>query len=111
MLIEVGTDGNIEGSEQSSAEVKAVVHAALERYGDHIRLVDVHLSDAIGHKTGHDDKCCMIAARRDGSEPIIVKHRERTIEKAILGAVRNLKKSVESMLGKESTLDHLRDVH
>ena len=111
MLIEVRTDGNIEGSEQSSAEVKAVVNAGLERYGDRIRRVDVHLSDAIGHKTGHDDKCCMIEARRDGGEPIVVTHRESTMERAIHGAVHDLKKSVESVLGKESTRDHLRDGH
>ena len=111
MLIEVRTDGNIKGSEQSSDEVKAVVHAALDRYGDRIRRVDVHLSDAVGHKAGHDDKCCMIEARRDGREPIVVTHRESTMEQAIHGAIHNVKKSVESALGKETTRDHLRDHH
>ncbi len=111
MLIEVRTDGNINGSEQSSAEVKAVVHAALDRFGDRIRRVDVHLSDATGHKRGHGDKCCMIEARRDGREPIVVTHQESTMEQAIHGAVQNLKKSVESALGKEATRDHLRDHH
>jgi hypothetical protein len=111
MLIEVRTDGNIKGSEQSSAEVKAVIHAALGRYGDRIRRVDVHLSDAIGDKTGHDDKCCMIEAHLDGREPIVVTHRESIMEQAIHGAIHNLKISVESALGKESTRDHLRDHH
>ena len=111
MLIEVRTDGNIKGSEQSYAQVKAEVNAALDRYGDRIRRVDVHLSDAIGDKTGHDDKCCMIEARRDGREPIVVTHRESTLEQAIQGAIHNLKKSVESAFGKETTRDHLRDHH
>jgi hypothetical protein len=111
MLIEVRTDCNIKGSEQSSDEVKAVVHAALDRFGDRLRRVDVHLSDAIAHKTGHDDKCCMIEARRDGREPIIVTHRENTMEQAIHGAIHKLKLSVESALGRESTRDHLRDHH
>jgi hypothetical protein len=111
MLIEVRTDGNIKGSEQSYAQVKAEVHAALDRYGDRIRRVDVHLSDAIGDKAGHDDKCCMIEARRDGREPIVVTHRESTLELAIQGAIHNLKKSVESAFGKETTRDHLRDHH
>lgn len=106
MLIEVRTDGTIKGSEQSSAEVKAEVHAALDHYGDRIRRVDVHLSDAIGHKTGHDDKSCMIEARRDGREPIVVTHREDTMEKAIRGAIHDLKGSVDSALGKESSRDH-----
>jgi hypothetical protein len=111
MLIEVRTDGNIQGSEQLSDHVKAVVQAALDRFGDRIRRVDVHLSDAIGNKTGHDDKCCMIEARRDGREPIVVTHRETTMDQAIQGAVHDLKKSVESAFGKESTLDHGRDHH
>ena len=69
-----------------------MVEAALERYGDRIRRVDVHLSDAIGNKPGQEDKCCMIEARRDGREPIVVTHQESTIEQAIQGAVHNLKK-------------------
>lgn len=106
MLIEVRTDGNIEGNEQSSAELKTLIHAALDRYGDRIRRVEVHLSDAVGHKAGHDDKCCMIEARRDGREPIVVTHQESTIGQAIHGAIHTLKRSVESALGKESTRDH-----
>ena len=60
MLIEVRTGGNIQGSERFSEHVKTLVHAALDRFGDRIRRIDVHLSDAVGNKTGHDDKCCMI---------------------------------------------------
>ena len=63
----------------------------------------------IGNKTGHDDKCCKIEARRDGREPIVVSQQETTIDQAIRGAVQSLKKSVESAFGKESTLDQLRD--
>lgn len=111
MLIEVRTDGNIQGSEQFSDHVKALVHAALDRFGDRIRRIDVHLSDAAGNKTGHDDKCCMIEARRDGREPIVVTRQEATIDQAIQSAVDSLKKSVESAFGKEATLDHLRDRH
>ena len=111
MQIEVRTDSNIEGSEQSSAEIKTMIIGALDRYGDRIRRIDVHLSDVIGHKTGHDDKCCMIEARRDGHEPIVVTHRENTIGPAIHGAIHKLKKSVESALGKETSRDLLRDHH
>jgi hypothetical protein len=111
MLIEVRTDGNIQGSEQFSEQVKTVVQTALDRFGDRIRRVDVHLSDAIGNKTGHDDKCCKIEAHRDGHEPIVVTHHETTMDQAIHGAVHSLKKSVESAFGKESTLDQLRDHH
>ena len=83
MLIEVRTDGNVQGSEQLSDEVKTVVQTTLDRFGDRIRRVDVYLSDATGNKAGHDDKCCKIEARRDGREPIIVTHHETTMDQAI----------------------------
>jgi hypothetical protein len=53
----------------------------------------------------------MIKARRDGREPIVVKHQESTIQQAIHGAIHNRKKAVESALGKETTRNHLRDHH
>lgn len=111
MLIEVRTDSNIHGSAQFADHVKGIVHAALDRFGDRIRRVDVHLSDAIGNKAGHDDKCCMIEARRDGREPIVVTHQETTMDQAINGAIHSLKKSVENAFGKESPSDHRRDRH
>ena len=111
MLIEVRTDGNIQGGEQFSEKVKTVVQTALDRFGDRIRRVDVHLSDATGNKVGYDEKCCMMEARRDGHEPIVVMHHETTMDQAIRGAVHSLKKSVESAFGKESASNHLRDHH
>ena len=69
MLIEVRTDSNIQGGEQFSDQVKTVVQAALGRFGDPIRRVDVRLSDAVGDKAGRDDKSCKIEARRDGRDP------------------------------------------
>jgi hypothetical protein len=53
----------------------------------------------------------MIEARRDGCEPILATHQESTMDQAIHGAVQRLKKSVDGAIGKESTLDHLRDRH
>lgn len=111
MLIEVITDGNIQGGEPFSDHVKALVHTALDRFGDRIRRIDVHLSDAVGNKTGHDDKCCMIEARSDDREPIVVTRQETTIDRAIHGAVASLKQSIESAFGKQATLNHLRDHH
>jgi hypothetical protein len=111
MLIEVRTDGNIQGSEQLSEHVKTVVHAALDRFGDRIRRIDVHLSDEIGSKIGHGDKCCMIEARRDRREPIIVTHRDTTMDRAIHSAVHSLKNSIESAFGKETGSAHHRTRH
>ena len=102
MLIEVRTSGKIAGSEQLSAQVTAVMHAALDRFGDHIRRVDVHLGDEVHSKAGFDDNSCMIEVHRDGHAPIVAKHHGATTDQAIHGAVHDLKRSVESALGKES---------
>jgi hypothetical protein len=111
MLIEVRTDGNIQGGEQLSEHVKTVVHAALDRFRDRIRRIDVHLSDEIGSKIGHGDKCCMIEVRRDSREPIIVTHRDTTMDLAIHSAVHSLKNSIEGAFGKETSTAHGRSRH
>jgi len=103
MLIEVRTGGNIQGSDELSDHAKTLVHAALDRFGDRIRRVDVHLGDEVHNKTGFDDKSCMIEVRRDGREPIVVKHQAGTTDQAIHGAVHDLKRSIENAFGKESS--------
>ena len=102
MLIEVRTGDNIQGGEQLSNRVKAVVQDALDRFADHIRRVDVHLGDEVKNKAGFDDKSCMIEVHRDGRAPIVVKHQGATTDQAIHGAVHDLKRSITSAFGKES---------
>ena len=89
--------------------MKAVVHATLDRYGDRLRRVDVHLSDAVGDKTGHEDKCCMIEVRRDGREAIVVMHQESTLEQAIQGAIHNLKSRLRAPSKKEAGRNQFRN--
>jgi len=110
MLIEVRTDGNFQGSEQFSDQVKIFVLEALERFADRIRRVDVHLSDEVGDKPGHGNQCCMIEVRRNEREPIVVTHCDPTVGQAIHGAVHSLKRSIESAFGRESASAH-RPLH
>jgi len=111
MLIETRTDSPFEGGEKLTDRLKGVVQSALERFGDRIRRVDVHLSDAISNKRGHGDKCCMMEARLDGREPITVTQHATTVEQAIQDAVHTLKRSIESALGHDNALDQRRDTH
>jgi hypothetical protein len=76
--------------------------------------------DALAYlKTGHvsnidhmlPDSASIVQQPHDGREPIVVTHHETTMDQAIRGAVHSLKNSVESALGKEADLDHLRDHH
>jgi hypothetical protein len=79
MLIEIGTDSNMEGGEKVTDHLKGVVQSALERFDSRIRRVDVHLSDAISNKRGHGDKCCKMEARLDGREPGAAYHTFRSM--------------------------------
>jgi ribosome-associated translation inhibitor RaiA len=60
--------------------------------------LDVHLSDESGHKSGQDDKRCMMHARLAGLQPTAVSHQAATLDQAIDGAVDRLKRSLESAL-------------
>ena len=101
MHIEISTDGNIEGREMLASQIKSTVEEALDRFSDRITRVEVHVSDANSHKSGQDDKHCMIEARLAGRQPTAVTHRAATIEKAVDGAAGKIKKSIESTLGRE----------
>lgn len=109
MLIEIRTDASIDGGEQLSERVNGTVRAALRHYGDRVRRIDVHLGDAGGNDTSHDDKRCSIEAHRDGCEPILVSHHESSLGQAIHGAVHKLEMAMDDAVGKDATAVQLRD--
>lgn len=101
MLIQINTDRNIEGAGALAEQVESVVQDALERFSQHITRVEVHLSDENSDKKGaSDDMRCLLEARLAGLRPISVSHRAATLEQAVNGAVGQLKRSLESTLGR-----------
>ena len=94
--IQLNTDRNIEGTEELAAHVTGVVRGDLGDLGEQVTRVEVHLSDVDGDRNGQDDKRCMMEARLEGRQPIAVTHRGPTVEQAIDGAIRKLKRVVES---------------
>ena len=109
MQIDVRIDGNIDGTEGLRAHVQAIVENALSRFSERVTVVEVRLSDVNGKKGGPNDKHCMMEVRLDGCQPIGVTDQASTFEQAVKGSARKLKRSVESKLGRASTLDKLRD--
>jgi hypothetical protein len=53
----------------------------------------------------------MIEARCDGREPVVVTHRETTMDQAIHSSVQSMKNSIESAFGKETGSAHGRSQH
>jgi ribosome-associated translation inhibitor RaiA len=100
MHIQVNTDNNIEGREELATQVEAVVEEALSRFSDQITRVEVHLSDENSHKSGQNDKRCLMEARLEGRRPTAVTHQAATLGQAIDGAADKLQKVIESTLGR-----------
>jgi ribosome-associated translation inhibitor RaiA len=100
MQIQISTDSNIDGREESTTEFRRVVEDALGRFSDHITGVEVHLSDENSGKGGSDDKHCLIEARLKGRPPIATTNKAGTVGEAVHGAASKLKKAIESSLGR-----------
>jgi ribosome-associated translation inhibitor RaiA len=98
MQIQVSTDHNIEGQMALDADVSGAVEKALNRLGDHITRVEVHLSDENGDKSGQNDKRCVMEARLEGRHPVAVTHHAQTVGQAVSGAAGKLHRMIESTL-------------
>ncbi len=109
MQIQVNTDHNIEGHETLAAWIRGTVETALDRDSDHITRIEVHLTDEDGHKSGQNDKSCMMVARLEGRQPIAVSDRSETLEQAVNGAAGKLARLVESTLGRAAHLEKPQD--
>lgn len=100
MQIQINTDNNIEGREELAMQVEGVVQDSLSRFSDQITRVEVHLSDENSHKSGQDDKRCMMEARLEGRQPAAVTHQAATLSEAVDGAAEKLTALLESTLGR-----------
>jgi hypothetical protein len=100
MNIQFNTDDNISGSEELNATFGPLISDGLKRFSSRITRIEVHLSDENSHKTGQNDKRCLLEARLEGLQPVAVTSHADTTEKAVRGAVDKLKASLESTLGR-----------
>jgi len=101
MQILLNSDPNIDGGQLMAEHLKQVVTDALARFGDHITRVEAHLSDVNSSaRSGADDIHCTLEARLVGLDPMVVKDHAGSAHQAIDGAVRKLKRAVETTLAK-----------
>ena len=100
MKIQLNTDVHIDGTEALAAQVSATVEQALERFGEQVTRVEVHLSDENGSKGGQQDHRCMLEARLEGRQPVAVTDHAATLEQAVDGAAQKLARLLDSTLGR-----------
>jgi ribosome-associated translation inhibitor RaiA len=102
MKIQVNTDRNIEGSERLTTFLTNLITDDLSRFSDRITRVEVHLSDINGRREGDNDKRCLMEARLQGLQPLVVTENANSHEQAVNGALDKLKSKLDSRLGKLS---------
>ena len=101
MNIQINTDKNIRGNKTLIAKFSRIIKSALSRMSDNITRVEVHLSDENGEKSGKNDKRCMIEARLEGRQPIVVTDNAATLNQALDGAIDKLLNMIETILGRQ----------
>ncbi len=101
MLIQINTDDNVDQSDTLTKRIEATVGDILGRFADHVTRVEIHLSDENSDKkAGNSDMRCLLEARLAGRQPVAVTDEAATVEQAVDGAVRKMRRSLDSTLGR-----------
>jgi ribosome-associated translation inhibitor RaiA len=100
MTIQLNTDKNLNINESYREKLDGILNKALSRFSEHITRIEVHLSDENGAKDAQNDKKCLLEARLEGKQPIVVTDIANTYDQALDGAITKLKTSLDTKLGR-----------
>jgi hypothetical protein len=100
MKIQYNTDKSINGDERSEDHFTTIIAEALKRFESHITRIEVHLSDENGKKEAMNTMLCLLEARIEGMQPIVVTCQADTIELAVNGGLDKLKASLDTIIGR-----------
>jgi ribosome-associated translation inhibitor RaiA len=100
MIVIVNTDRHLTASDDLRARVEADVATAIDRFGERVTRVEVHLNDENSGKAGATDKRCMMEARLRGQPPVAVTARADDYELAIATASGKLERALDSVVGR-----------
>lgn len=100
MQIQVNTDHNVESRDELISRVETQIRDSLGRFDRQVTRVEVHLNDTNANKAGDHDKRCMMEARVAGHQPIAVTELSGSLEQAITGAAKKLRRSLDHVLGR-----------
>lgn len=100
MKVQLNTDKNIKADERLREHVQGVIEGSLDRFGEQVTRVEVHLADVNAHKRSQRDKRCTMEARLRGRRPTAVTHHADTVRDAIDGAADKLVRALENELGR-----------
>lgn len=72
MKIKLNTDKNIPRDEHLENYLSSLISDELSRFSEHITRIEVHLADENGHKKGENDKRCVLEARLETDNPLLL---------------------------------------
>ena len=78
---------------------------ALRHHSANITRVEAHLGDGDGHKSGGNDKRCVMEARVQGHAPLAVTEHAATLYLSVTGAAQKLDRMIEGVLGRAARKD------
>ena len=100
MQIIVNTASNVAATNQVPDDIETVIETALARFSARLTRVEVHLSDdSAGRSTVNDIKC-LLEARPEGGNPVVVTESAGTPESALTGALHKMQSLLHSAFGK-----------
>lgn len=100
MQILLNSGNRVGISEALEAHVRANLESELERFGDRLTRIEVHLNDENSGKSGPRDKRCQMEARIKTHDPVSVTHMADSFQLASDGAASKLGHALEHVLGK-----------
>ena len=105
MQVQINTDHHIEGHEALVTWAAGEIKNALSDHSAHIMRVEVHLGDENGHKSGGNDKRCVMEVRLQGRQPLAVTEHAQTLYLCVTGAADKLNRLIDSTLGRAARMD------
>ena len=107
MQILLNSDPNTDGGHLMADHLQKVVQDAMARFAERVTRVEAHLSDVNSQaRSSDDDIHCTLEARLVGHDAIVVKDHAGNAHQAIEGAVRKLKRAVETEIAKHDPRRH-----
>jgi ribosome-associated translation inhibitor RaiA len=103
MQVQIRHDENVRGDK--NGWIAGAVEAALERYGEQITTVEVHLADEDGPKNAEGAIRCTVEARPSGFKPVAATGHGSDVGTAVEAALDKIARVLDHQL------DRVRDHH
>ena len=100
MTIQLNADKNLNIHESFGEKLDDLLTKGLSRFSEHITRLEVHLSDENGLKEGQNDKRCLLEARLEGRQPIVVTADAHTYDQSVKASLEKLKAKLDTIIGR-----------